>query len=488
MAEQKGYLVFDIGTGNARVAVVTAGGEVTSLEREDIEYVTDPLYPDGRYFSPEGIWKQISAMARKVIAKSPHITLIGITSTSQRQGIVLINKDKKAFLGLPNIDNRGREWEDGIEAKEEVHQQTGRLPSALFSAMKLVGLKARQPSLWKEVKYITSISDWVTFELSGILSYEPSQAAETLLFDVRKKVWSEKLCNIFGVPSAILPSLVRSETVVGMLTFKKAAVLGLSERVPVIAGGGDTQLAIKSADAKPGDIVIVSGTTTPITKITAETGTESLENAWLNCHTEEGQWLLETNPGVTGLNYQKLKSIFYPNESYGVMEREIASLPKHDHACISALGSYLSPEKNALAKGGFIFDAPLSQNLSRAHFVKAALLEIAFSIKWNYEALTEVASFSQDDVKVCGGGFQSDALTQFLANLLQKKIYKREGFSQASAMGAVMICNEALGVKAELSSRTKVIEPEADQTDLFLYEEWKHTQKLFTHFQPAVKA
>ncbi len=55
-------------------------------------------------------------------------------------------------------------------------------------------------------------------------------------------------------------------------------------------------------------------------------------------------------------------------------------------------------------------------------------------------------------------------------------------------MGAVMICNEALGVKAELSSRTKVIEPEADQTDLFLYEEWKHTQKLFTHFQPAVKA
>lgn len=173
MAEQKGYLVFDIGTGNARVAVVTAGGEVTALEREDIEYVTDPLYPDGRYFSPEGLWKQISAMARKVIGKSPHITLIGITSTSQRQGIVLINKDKKAFLGLPNIDNRGREWEDGIEAKEEVHQQTGRLPSALFSAMKLVGLKARQPSLWKEVKYITSISDWVTFELSGILSYDP---------------------------------------------------------------------------------------------------------------------------------------------------------------------------------------------------------------------------------------------------------------------------------------------------------------------------
>ncbi len=119
MAEQKGYLVFDIGTGNARVAVVTAGGEVTSLEREDIEYVTDPLYPDGRYFSPEGIWKQISAMARKVIAKSPHITLIGITSTSQRQGIVLINKDKRHFSVCPTLITEAVNGKTGLRQKKK---------------------------------------------------------------------------------------------------------------------------------------------------------------------------------------------------------------------------------------------------------------------------------------------------------------------------------------------------------------------------------
>lgn len=36
------------------------------------------------------------------------------------------------------------------------------------------------------------------------------------------------------------------------------------------------------------------------------------------------------------------------------------------------------------------FDAPLSANLKRAHFVRAALQEIAFSIKWNFDILTEV--------------------------------------------------------------------------------------------------
>lgn len=112
---------------------------------------------------------------------------------------------------------------------------------------------------------------------------------------------------------------------------------------------------------------------------------------------------METNPGITGLNYQKLKQIFYPNETYEVMEEEISALAKEDHACVAALGSYLSAEKNALTRGGFLFDAPLSAHLKRAHFVRAALEEIAFSIKWNFDILTEVTPFERDYVWVCGG-------------------------------------------------------------------------------------
>ncbi|MCY7879465.1 hypothetical protein MOB05_20490, partial [Bacillus spizizenii] len=42
---------------------------------------------------------------------------------------------------------------------------------------------------------------------------------------------------------------------------------------------------------------------------------------------------------------------------------EISALAKEDNACVAALGSYLSAEKNALTRGGFLFDAPLSANL-----------------------------------------------------------------------------------------------------------------------------
>lgn len=50
MKKQKGYLVFDIGTGNARVAVMSVSGSVQTVEREDIVYATETLYPDSCYF------------------------------------------------------------------------------------------------------------------------------------------------------------------------------------------------------------------------------------------------------------------------------------------------------------------------------------------------------------------------------------------------------------------------------------------------------
>ncbi|MGG1245258.1 FGGY family carbohydrate kinase [Bacillus cabrialesii] len=485
MKKQKGYLVFDIGTGNARVAVVSVSGIVQTVEREDIEYFTETLYPDSRYFSPQVLWKQVIRLAKRALSRSRDMDIIGLTSTSQRQGIVLVDQNGDSFLGLPNIDNRGREWEESIPNREEIYRRTGRLPTALFSALKLYGLKQRQPSLWEKTASFTSISDWVTYQLSGILTYEPSQATETLLFDVKQSTWSEEMCGIFGFSPSILPPLVKAGTVIGTITNEYASELGLSIYAKVIAGGGDTQLAVKSTGAALKDIVIVSGTTTPITKITAKHD-DTKHKAWLNCHTDQEQWLVETNPGITGLNYQKLKQIFYPIESYEVMEEEISALANEDNACVAALGSYLSTEKNALTKGGFLFDAPLSANLKRAHFVRAALQEIAFSIKWNFDILTEVTSFERDYVWVCGGGFQSQALTQYIADLLQKKIYVQEGYQQASVVGAAVICNETFQLTEEMSANVRVIEPQDCRVELALYEEWKQAQRFFSGAESKV--
>ncbi|MFD1885456.1 FGGY-family carbohydrate kinase [Paenibacillus wenxiniae] len=476
---QQAYLVFDIGTGNARVAVTTIEGKVLALARADIAYQRDSLYPDSCSFEPEQLWTQIVNLVQQALATVPQAEVIGITSTSQRQGIVLIDKQGASYLGLPNIDNRGREWEESAGDAARIYKLTGRTPSALFSAMKLVGLRERHRAAYEALHQFTSISEWVIYQLSGQLIYEPSQASETLLYDVAEGEWSAEMCKQFDIDPSILPPLVSSGTVIGTLSTALASAWGLQATIPIIVGGGDTQLAIASTAAQPGDLVIVSGTTTPIAKIIADYVSDPAQIAWINAHTSEGQWLVETNPGITGLNYQRLKRIFYPNESYAVMEQEISELATSE--CTAALGAYLSTEKNARVQGGFLFDAPISDQLSRAHFVKAALDEIAFSIKVHFEQLMKVSPLQSPIIYACGGGLQSRLLVQTLANLLGQEIRVREGYEQASVAGAVTLCNQALGYRdrVEQEQPVHIFIPQPSEALEQDYKQWRQTQLWF---------
>src|SRR5690606_2678821 len=120
--------------------------------------------------------------------------------------------------------------------------------------------------IWERFSTFMSISDWVEFRLSGVIHYEHSQASETLLYDVEAGRWSEELCSLFGFPQGILPELRSSGSLLGRILPEQARLLGISPDARVVVGGADTQLAVRSTAPSVDDIVIVSGTTTPIIK------------------------------------------------------------------------------------------------------------------------------------------------------------------------------------------------------------------------------
>ena len=471
MAAKKAYLIIDIGTGNVRVAITDQAASILHLERSNVNYIKDELYPDALYFEPDELWSQVLTLAQKALQQLPNIEIIAITASSQREGIVLIDEKGKSLIGLPNHDHRGREWEDTVKQKDKVYQLTGRYPTSLFSALKLIGIKNRKPAIYERFSSMLSISDWVQFQLSGVKSYEHSQASETVLYDVEKMKWSQDLCSIFDIDQRVLPDLKSSGTILGNILPEYAELLHLSKETVLVVGGADTQLAIKSTRPKVNDIVIVSGTTTPIVKIVNEYIIDSKQRSWTNRHIEENSFILEVNAGVTGLNYQRLKQIFYPNESYAVIEKELAETTVS--GCVASLGSLVAEEKSPLTKGGFIFSAPVSHELGRASFVRATLWDIACCIKENLECLNTISGDIADFVWACGGGFQSRMLRQFVANLTGKTILVREGYHQSSVAGAALVCNEALGIKTEQGGSIEKTFPKQEPTDITLYNEWK---------------
>ncbi len=477
MEPQKGYLIIDIGTGNVRVAITDQLGSVLHLERDNLHYKKDALYPDALSFDPNQLWAQVVVMIRKAVQILPGLSIEAISASSQREGVVLLDAAGESLIGLSNHDHRGREWEDDLADKQYVYARTGRYPTSLFSAFKLIGIKHRRPDIYRQFSTMLSISDWAQYQLSGVQNYEHSQASETLLYDVEKKEWSETLCGMFGIDSKVLPQLRSSGTVLGNILPGYAATLNINPRAVVVVGGADTQLAIKSTRPSVGDIIIVSGTTTPIVKIVSEFIVDDQERTWTNRHIDATNFILEANAGVTGLNYQRLKEIFYPNETYAVIEQELAEHPTS--RCVASLGSLVAEEKTAVTKGGFIFNTPVPYDLSRASFVRATLWDIACAIKANFKILCSVTGSSPDFVWACGGGFQSKLLRQFIANLTGKKVFIRAGYEQASVVGAALVCSEALNIQAAQHMDVEECLPTPSKMEDELYEEWKLVRKGF---------
>lgn len=478
MQTNEAYLVIDIGTGNVRVVIVDKNGNIHGEARSDIQYQRDSLYPDAIYFEPAQLWQQLVSLGKQTLLQAGSVNITAITSTSQREGIVLIGTNGEPLMGLPNIDHRGREWEQTITDKSRVYQLTGRYPTSLFSALKLVGIRERRPDIWNQTTFFLSISDWVEYMFTGIASYEHSHASETLLFDVAQNTWSAELLDIFGLAKDILPPLTSSASVVGTVLKETAANWGISEKAIMVKGGGDTQLAIKSTQPSVDDVVIVSGTTTPIVKLVDEYITDREERTWTSRDIEKGRFVFEANAGVTGLNYQRLKEVFYPNEGYDVIEKELAQ--NYYTNCTASLGSLIASEKTPVIHGGFLFPVPVSHELTRSCFVKATLLDIAFSIAENYKVLHAVSKHRPEYVWACGGGLQSRMLRQIIANAIGKEIKVRHGFHQSSAVGGALLCNEALGINNDgLNTSVDTVYPQEDEIFQKLYTQWKMARNFF---------
>lgn len=477
MDQAEGYLIIDIGTGNVRVAVTKTTGEILRVERDDVRYQKDALYPDALFFDPQELWKQILVLSRKALSGTPGIFIRAITASSQREGIVLIDESGNDIIGLPNHDHRGREFEDTLDEKSHVYALTGRYPGSLFSALKLIGVRKKRPEIYKRLHTVLSISDWAQFRLSGVRGYEHAQASETQLYDVGSRQWSTALCERFGISSSILPPLHDAGNILGKVLTGVADELAISHEVDVIVGGADTQLAIKSTRPAVNDIVIVSGTTTPIVKVVREFITDEKQRTWTNRHVDKGSYILEANAGVTGLNYQRLKEIFYPHEGYDVIERELANIS--DASCMASLGSLVAEEDRPLTRAGFVFDVPVSPGLTRANFVWATIWDIACCIRENYDCLRDVSGHDADYVWACSGGLQSKTLRQCVADLIGKKIQVRRGFEQASVRGAAIVCNETLNNDQSGEEALEVIFPRDPQRADALYQEWKSVRAAF---------
>ncbi len=215
---------------------------------------------------PEEIWQSVVSTCRETAAAADGpIAAIGIAN--QRETTVLWDRatGRPVYNAIVWQDRRTAElcaqWRsEGLA--EPVAQRTGLVIDPYFSASKIRWLLDAVPGLRQraeagEIAFGT-IDSFLLWRLSDGNRHatDVTNAARTMLFDIRRFAWDDELLDAFRIPRAILPEVLDTGA-----DFGTASPELFGAAIPIAALAGDQQAALIGQGCfKPGMIKSTYGT------------------------------------------------------------------------------------------------------------------------------------------------------------------------------------------------------------------------------------
>jgi sugar (pentulose or hexulose) kinase len=467
-------VAFDAGTGSGRCVVYDACGRPLASARERFHYrmFSHPDVPLVRGFDldPGAFWGSLAGCARRALAElPPGVRIRGVAATSQREGCVFLDRAGEVLYAGPNLDARATL--EGFEAQQafgirRLHATTGHLPACVFPLARYLWFRKHHDA--GRVATVLMLSDWITERLSGARVAEPSNAAESMLFDVGRRTWSDELLAAFEIPAAVLPALHPSGAPVGAVHARAAADTGIPEGTPVFTGGADTQCALLGSGAvAAGDTAAILGTTCPVQTVTDTPVLDPATNLWTSCHVVPDHWVLESNAGETGGAYRWLLRLLF-----GVCDA--AAHETAEALAAAAAGGrvlcYLGPivfdlrKMNPFRPGGVLFRFPIvpADRPERGDVLRGFLESVACAVRANCDQLATVAGRPATSLAVSGGMVASPTLVRLLADTLAVPVEVAR-VPESASLGCAVLAAAAAGVHpslgdaaAAMTARTRV--------------------------------
>src|SRR5262249_49534117 len=120
---------------------------------------------------------------------------------------------------------------------------------------------------------------------------EVSDAAGTLLLDVKARQWHQGLLSKLGIDSSLMPPVFESPDITGQVTAAVAKLTGLAEGTPVVGGAGDQPAgAVGNGIVRTGIVSATMGTSGVVFAHADEPVPNAEGNLQSFCHAVPGKW------------------------------------------------------------------------------------------------------------------------------------------------------------------------------------------------------
>ncbi|MEM6729576.1 MAG: glycerol kinase GlpK [Pseudomonadota bacterium] len=447
-------LAIDQGTTSSRAIIFDA--DMTPIATAQEEFAQH--YPQSGWVEhdPADIWATVVSTTRGVLERADlrasDITAIGITN--QRETTLIWDREtgKPIHNAIVWQDRRTEPFcrvlrEEGFEAT--ITQKTGLLADPYFSGTKVENILskvegARAAAEAGKLAFGT-VDSFLIWKLTGGARHvtDATNAARTMLYDIRKGRWSTTICERFGIPLSMLPEVLDCDAEFGAT---RADLFGAE--IPILGVAGDQQAAtLGQACFSPGMLKSTYGTGCFALLNTGDTLVESKNRLLGTIAYQLGgktTYALEGSIFIAGAVVQwlrdGLKIIREASETQPLAEKADAGQEVYLVPAFTGLGA---PYWDAECRGAIY---GLTRGSGPEEFAKAALESVGFQTRDLWEAMrADMGKTSDTVLRVDGGMSASDWTMQFLADILGAEV-DRPKVLETTALGAAWLAGQRGGV------------------------------------------
>ena len=449
-------LALDQGTTSTR-AIVFRTPDLAAVAQAQQEFTQH--YPQSGWVEHEAedLWETSLAVMREAIGKAglAPAQIAGIGIANQRETTLIWDRR----TGRPV--HRAIVWQDRRTAstcaalREAGHAAavaatTGLLIDPYFSATKIAWILdavpgARAAAERGELAFGT-VDTFLLWRLTEgrVHATDATNAARTMLFDIRAGAWDTAMCELFRVPMGMLPEVRDCAAEFGATT-----LLGAS--IPVLGIAGDQQAAtVGQACFEPGMVKSTYGTGCFALLNTGEAPVASSHRLLTTiAYQLRGRrtYALEGAIFVAGAAVQWLRDglgIIADAGESGVLAEQ--SDPAGRLYLVPAFVGLGVPHWDAEARGSI---HGLTRASGRADFARAALESVGYQTRDLVAAMqADMGAGASAVLRVDGGMVASDWTMQFLADVLGASV-DRPVIRETTALGAGYLAGWQAGLCPE---------------------------------------
>lgn len=455
-------LSIDQGTTSSRAIAFDAN--LTPAYTAQMEFAQ--IFPASGWVEhdPEEIWQSVLACARETISAvggAAAIKAIGITN--QRETTILWDRetgmpvynaivwqDRRTATACANLRA------DGLE--ELIRNRTGLLLDPYFSATKLMwlldnveGARARAEAGKLAFGTIDTFLIWRLTD-GKVHATDATNAARTMLYDIRLGAWDAEICAALNIPLSLLPKVCDCAADFG-LTHK--ALFGAE--IPILGVAGDQQAAtIGQACFQPG-----------MMKSTYGTGCFALLNTGSHMVASQNRLLTTIAYRLNGVTTYALEgSIFiagaavqWLRDGLGLIENASdtnqmagAADPHHEVVLVPAFTGLGAPYWDAECRGALY---GLTRGTGPNELARAALEAVGFQTADLLQAMqADWAGGVTSALRVDGGMAASDYAMSFLASITGAPV-DRPQVLETTALGAAWLAGMQAGFYPGIAAFTE---------------------------------